>query len=338
MTRRGRPFAVYRRAGKAGVFGGLALVLAFSGSIVSVVNTTIANAMFLFATAPFIAAVLGRVILGETVRRATWITMAFATAGVAIMVAEGLAAGHVLGNLAALVSALGFALFTIALRSGRDEDMLPAVSLGGLFTVVVAVVLCLVTGQTLLMSPIDMSLAVGLGIFQTGLGLALYTLGSKALPAAELALLAMTEVVLGPIWVWLFLGETAGPYTLAGGGEEIRELGHASFEDLAFDLGFDDGVPTGLHLVELDGQVPVLDRDLIGRDAALVHKNTVRPVGFATLCSYISLIVADQGMVSGDHPRLGARSASAAIIRGHGTGEMVGWVPAFAGPARSTDD
>ena len=158
VTSRGRPFAVYRRAGKAGVFGGLALVLAFSGSIVSVVNTTIANAMFLFATAPFIAAVLGRIILGETVRRATWITMAFATVGVAVMVAEGLAAGHVLGNLAALVSALGFALFTIALRSGRDEDMLPAVSLGGLFTLVVAVVLCLVTGQTLLMSPVDMSL------------------------------------------------------------------------------------------------------------------------------------------------------------------------------------
>jgi len=217
VTSRGRPFAVYRRAGKAGVCGGLALVLAFSGSIVSVVNTTIANAMFLFATAPFIAAVLGRIILGETVRRATWITMAFAAVGVAIMVVEGLAAGHVLGNVAALVSALGFALFTIALRSGRDEDMLPAVSLGGVFTLVVAVVLCLVTGQTLLMSPVDMSLALGLGVFQLGLGLGLYTLGSKALPAAELALLAMTEVVLGPIWVWLFLGETAGPYTLAGG-------------------------------------------------------------------------------------------------------------------------
>jgi len=217
VTSGGRPFAVYRRAGKAGILGGLALVLAFSGSIVSVVNTTIANAMFLFATAPFIAAVLGRIVLGETVRRATWITMAFASAGVAIMVAEGLAAGHVLGNLAALVSALGFALFTIALRLGRDEDMLPAVSLGGVFTLVVAVVLCLVTGQTLLMSPVDMSLALGLGVFQLGLGLGLYTLGSKALPAAELALLAMTEVVLGPIWVWLFLGETAGPYTLAGG-------------------------------------------------------------------------------------------------------------------------
>ena len=217
VSSKGRPFGVYRKAGRAGILGGLALVLAFSGSIVSVVNTTIANAMFLFATAPFIAAVLGRIILGEAVRRATWIAMAFATAGVTIMVGEGLAAGHVLGNLAAIVSALGFALFTIALRSGRDDDMLPAVSLGGLFTFVAALVLCLATGRSLAMSPADTSLALGLGIFQLGLGLSLYTIGSKALPAAELALLAMTEVVLGPIWVWLFLGETAGPYTLAGG-------------------------------------------------------------------------------------------------------------------------
>ena len=217
VNSKGKPFPVYRKAGRAGVLGGLALVLAFSGSIVSVVNTTIANAMFLFATAPFIAAVLGRVILGEAVRRSTWIAMAAATAGVAIMVGEGFAVGHVLGNLAAIVSALGFALFTIALRSGRDDDMLPAVSLGGLFTLVSALVVCIVTGRSLAMTPADTSLALGLGIFQLGLGLSLYTIGSKALPAAELALLAMTEVVLGPIWVWLFLGETAGPYTLIGG-------------------------------------------------------------------------------------------------------------------------
>jgi drug/metabolite transporter (DMT)-like permease len=217
VTSKGRPFAIYRKAGRAGILGGLALILAFSGSIVSVVNTTIANAMFLFATAPFIAAVLARIILGESVRRATWIAMGFATAGVAIMVAEGLAVGHILGNVAALVSALGFALFTIALRSGREEDMMPAVSLGGLFTLIAALAVCLVTGQSLLMSAPDMSLALGLGVFQLGLGLTLYTLGSKALPAAELTLLAMSEVVLGPLWVWLFLGETAGPYTLVGG-------------------------------------------------------------------------------------------------------------------------
>ncbi|MCP4327021.1 MAG: DMT family transporter [Alphaproteobacteria bacterium] len=220
----GRPLAVYRRAGRAGVLGGLALVLAFSGSIVSVVNTTVANAMFLFATAPFIAALLGRVLIGERVRRATWIAMAVGLVGVAIMVAEGIAVGHLFGNAAALVSALGFALFTIALRSGRNDDMLPAVSLGGLFMTAVALAICLGGGVSLALSTNDTLLALGLGVCQLGFGLSLYTIGSKALPAAELTLLAMTEVVFGPLWVWIFLGETASPWTWVGGAILIAAI------------------------------------------------------------------------------------------------------------------
>lgn len=56
-----------------------------------------------------------------------------------------------------------------------------------------------------------------MGVFQVGAGLAIYTIGSRVIPAAELALLSMTEVLLGPFWVWLFLGETASVYTLIGG-------------------------------------------------------------------------------------------------------------------------
>lgn len=225
VTSRGRPLEVYRRAGRAGLFGGLALVLAFSGSIVALVNTTIANAMFLFATAPFLAAVLGQLLLGEPVRRATWIAMAFAAIGVALMVREGIAFGHLLGNLAAVVSAIGFALFTIALRSGRNDDMLPSISLGGFFMTGVALAICWLTDQSIILSRHDTALALSLGVFLLGIGLSLYTLGSKVVPAAELTLLSMTEVVLGPIWVWLFLGETAGPYTLIGGAILMVAIG-----------------------------------------------------------------------------------------------------------------
>jgi drug/metabolite transporter (DMT)-like permease len=56
-----------------------------------------------------------------------------------------------------------------------------------------------------------------MGVFQVGAGLALYTIGSKVVPAVELAFLSMTEVLLAPLWVWLFMGETAGFQTLLGG-------------------------------------------------------------------------------------------------------------------------
>ncbi len=214
---RGRPIHMMRRAGLSSLLGGLALVLAFCGSIFAIRNTTVANAMFLFATAPFMVAGLGLLILKESVRRATWIAMGVGGFGVAIMVAEGLSLGHFFGNVAAALSALGFALFTIALRWQHKEDMLPAVCLGGFFTTVVAGIMCLATGQGLDVSAYDSLLALILGIGQLGLGMTLFTHGSKAVPAAELALLAMSEVVLGPLWVWLALGETAGHWTLLGG-------------------------------------------------------------------------------------------------------------------------
>ncbi len=220
----GGPFRAIRAAGLSGVIGGGALVVAFSGGILAIQTTTVANAMFLFAAAPFMAAVLGVAILRESVRRATWIAMAVAIAGIAVMVTGGLALGRWIGNVAALVSALGFASFTIALRWRKTEDMMPAVFLAGVFAIVVAGLVCAATGLPFALPLRDIAIALGLGVFQVGAGLVLYTAGSKAIPAGELALLSMSEVVLGPLWVWLFLSETASLYTLTGGAILLTAL------------------------------------------------------------------------------------------------------------------
>ncbi len=212
-----RPVAVIRKSGIAGIIGGIGLVFAFAGGIYAIQTTTVANAMFLFASAPFLAAVLGWIILREQVRKATWLAMIFACIGIAVMVIDGISAGQAAGNLSALLSALGFAVFTIALRWGKLEDMLPAVFLAGIFAMITAAVVCEVQGHGFTVPRNDIGIAVALGVFQVGLGLTVYTLGSRVVPAAELALLSMTEVLLGPLWVWLFLGETASLYSLGGG-------------------------------------------------------------------------------------------------------------------------
>jgi len=214
---RGKPFAMIRKSGAAGVVGGLGLIFAFSGGIYAIQATSVANAMFLFAAAPFFAAILGRLILNEGVRRATWIATIVALIGIAMMVGEGISLGHMGGNISALVSALGFAVFTIALRWGKLEEMMPTVFLGGVFALVISGIVCFSAGYTFDIPANDIWIALALGVFQVGLGLTIYTIGSKTVPAAELALLSMTEVVLGPFWVWLVLGETAGMYTLLGG-------------------------------------------------------------------------------------------------------------------------
>ena len=212
-----RPLAAIRSAGIAGAIGGVGLVFAFSGGIYAIQTTTVANAMFLFAAAPFLAAVAGWVILREQVRHATWVAMLFAIIGIAIMVINGFAAGKLVGNLSALLSATGFAVFTVALRWGKLEDMLPAVFLAGVFAIITGALVCEFNGYGFSLPRNDIVISVSMGVFQVGMGLVIYTIGSRVVPAAELALLSMTEVLLGPLWVWIFIGETVSFYTLLGG-------------------------------------------------------------------------------------------------------------------------
>ena len=127
------PFVQVRRSGLPAAFAGLALVAAYSGGIYSIKVIPVANALLLFATAPFMAAVLGWIVLRERVRYTTWIAILVAIGSIMIMVSGQTSNGALDGTLAALGSAFGFALFTIALRWGRSEEMLPAVFLSGVF-------------------------------------------------------------------------------------------------------------------------------------------------------------------------------------------------------------
>jgi len=219
-----QPIQTIHSAGRAGVVGGIGLIFAFSGGIYAVQTTTVANAMFLFATAPFFTAALSWVILRERVRRATWIAMAVALIGIGIMVSEGFAVGRMVGNVTAIVAALGFAIFALAIRWGRLGDMMPAVLLGGVFSLGVSAGFILSLDLSFNLPTQDLTAILFLGVFQLGLGLTLFTFGSKHVPATELALLSLTEVVLSPIWVWLVLGETATVATLIGGSVLMAAL------------------------------------------------------------------------------------------------------------------
>ena len=95
--------------------------------------------------------------------------------------------------------------------------MLPAVFLAGIFAFFTAFAMCRLLGQSIILSPWDSGLSMFMGVFQLAMGLSIYTFGSKVVPAAELALLSMTEVLLGPVWVWVFIGEIASIWTFIGG-------------------------------------------------------------------------------------------------------------------------
>lgn len=199
------------------IVAGLSLVIAYSGGIYAIQTTSVANAMLLFAAAPFLTAILGLFFLSEVVNRITWIAILLASFGIIVMISDKSSEAALVGSLAGLISALGFACFTVALRRGKSQDMLPAIFCSGIFAIVIALFACQLNGLTLILSKNDYMVAMSMGVFQVGAGLVLYTLGSRSVPAADLALLAMLEVILGPFWVWIFLGETVNFRTLMGG-------------------------------------------------------------------------------------------------------------------------
>ncbi|MBC7477517.1 MAG: DMT family transporter [Pseudorhodobacter sp.] len=214
---RGRLLASLRGAGLPGVLGGLSLVLAFGGAIYALQTTTVANAVLLFAASPIFAAILGRLLLHEAVTPLTWASILLALVGVGVMVGGGFQGGGLLGNLAALLSALGFAIFTVTLRWGHSTAMLQAVLLGALFSLAAGAVAALVLGQTLLVPVQDAGLAAMMGAVTLTGGMVLYTVGSRVVPAAQATLISLAEVLLAPLWAWLFLAETLSQNTILGG-------------------------------------------------------------------------------------------------------------------------
>lgn len=217
FTSRKNPFVLARRMGMNGVIGALSLVAAYAGGIYSIQVISVGNAMLLFACAPFITAILGHLVLGETVRKETWFAIVLAIIGIVIMVSDKFGGTAFLGNMAAIGSACGFAVFTITLRRGKSGDMMPVVFLSGLFGIIIMSAICFWASLPIAILPNDILISLSMGVFQVGAGLILYTLGSRTVPAAELTLVSLAEVVLAPFWVWLFLGEVLTINTIIGG-------------------------------------------------------------------------------------------------------------------------
>ncbi|MDE0308678.1 MAG: DMT family transporter [Acidiferrobacterales bacterium] len=218
-----------RDCGWIGFFAGFSLSLAFCTWIYALTHTTVANALFLLSTAPFIAALAGWWLLGERVTSTLVWFILMATVGVAVMVAEGYQFGTLFGTVMGLLSATGFGLFAVFLRMGRTTDLVPAVLWAGVSATIISACMVGLTGSGLEVTTRDWLLCASMGIFQVGVGLVIFTHGAKYLPAAEITLLSLTEIVLGPIWVWLAIREVPGIMTVIGGAIVLSAIAGQSF-------------------------------------------------------------------------------------------------------------
>ena len=187
------------------------LALSSGSFLVALNHASVANVLFFQALAPILAAAMGS-FLGDPVSRRTWLAMAIAVAGVAVMVG-GPGRPSLLGQGLSLVVSVSFAATLVITRHRRDVSMAPATCLSQLLVLAVAAPFIAPSAA----GALDVTLLAALGITQIGLGFVFLTIGGRLIPAGEVALITLLEIVLGPLWVWVFLGERPSTATLVGG-------------------------------------------------------------------------------------------------------------------------
>ncbi len=180
--------------------------------IVALNHTTVANVLFMQAASPIAAALIAWVALRESISRRTVVAMAVALVGVGLMVG-GPGGAQGLGLVLSVVMMFAFALGVVITRHRRDISMAPAICLSQIFLIVAAAPFA----EPGTIGSRDLLFMVILGVGQMGLGLAFLTLGARLIPAAEVALITLLEIVLAPLWVWLTISETPATATLVGG-------------------------------------------------------------------------------------------------------------------------
>lgn len=216
--RDGRPMlARLKGMGWLGVPSGALVTVSAMGFILAMHETTIANALFLTSTAPLFSMALGAILLREIPTRLGVVAIVIGMSGVLVMVQGAVADGALFGNLMALMSAVAFALQTICLRLGKGRDFSLLVLAHASLTLTVGLGVTLFLGHAPVSAWSDLLAGFINGFAFMSIGSTLYVLGSKHVHAATLAVLAQTEMIFGPIWVWLAFGERPSQATLLGG-------------------------------------------------------------------------------------------------------------------------
>jgi len=209
----------YFKIGLSGVIGGTGLCIAMITFIYSITNTSAAITLLCLAAMPFFTALLGFLFLKEKISLNVWVSIVIATFGIIIIALGNVEKNSLLGLIFGMTSSIGFSVFSVTLRWRKDTPKFTTVAFSGLFCVISSSIIILNNDLSFLSTSYNGALFSLHGTLVC-IGLILYSIGSKAIPAAELTLLSLTEVIGGIFWVWVPIfgvNEIPSTNTIIGG-------------------------------------------------------------------------------------------------------------------------
>ena len=201
------------KIGLPGFFGGIVLSCGYAGYVFAMYNTTVANANFIIQTQTIFLAIFGYIFLKEKISILTITSIVLAFSGIFLMLGGSLNSGQMIGNIAAFIMTISFAVLILTVRKYPNVDMIPLQLIAGIG----AIILGYFFSSQIIVSSYDIFLGFIAGFFQVGLGFIFITVGAKTTPSALVGIIMLTEAILGPLWAWLFIKETPPLVVLVGG-------------------------------------------------------------------------------------------------------------------------
>ena len=201
------------KIGLPGFFGAIVLSCGYAGYVFAMYNTTVANANFIIQTQTIFLAIFGYIFLKEKISILTITSIILAFSGIFLMLGGSLNSGQMIGNIAAFIMPISFAVLILTVRKYPNVDMIPLQLIAGIG----AIILGYLFSSQIIVSLHDIFLGFIAGFFQVGLGFIFITIGAKTTPSALVGIIMLTEAILGPLWAWLFINETPPLVVLAGG-------------------------------------------------------------------------------------------------------------------------
>ena len=201
------------KIGLPGFLGGIVLSCGYAGYVFAMYNTTVANANFIIQTQTIFLAIFGYIFLKEKISILTITSIVLAFSGIFLMLGGSLNSGQMIGNIAAFIMPISFAVLILTVRKYPNVDMIPLQLIAGIG----AIILGYLFSSQIIVSSYDIFLGFIAGFFQVGLGFIFITVGAKTTPSALVGIIMLTEAILGPLWAWLFINETPPLVVLVGG-------------------------------------------------------------------------------------------------------------------------
>ena len=213
LTYRKKTLKKIKEAGVPGLIGGIFLSTNFVAYMYAMMETTVANVVFIISTQTVFLPIVAYIFLKEKISSRGYVAIVLAMIGVTLMIGDSFGTGSLKGNLAALTIPINFSVLVLIIRKYPKVDMIPAIFYAGILSCLYGLFLL----EDMVISTKDIWLSFLLGVPQLAFGFIFITIGSRTTPAVMVGLLMLMESIFAPIWVWLFYGEIPPASVLIGG-------------------------------------------------------------------------------------------------------------------------